>query len=171
MCLWWLCLPRKKKSSSEEDLIGKDLNPEEQKEYEDVEYLAQKRDIKVTIRKSTQAGLAAGLTVMAGVLVAGPVGAAVGGAVGTALATNIAKDVVPLNTLLANTPTEKRGEILRVFRESFKEEFLDTIQGSPELKLMLGGMSIFGVVRYMMDREMIDNEQLKRMDGILRYVT
>ena len=147
------------------------MSPEEIKDFEEVQYMSKKRDIKVTIRKGTQAGVAAGLSVMAGVIVAGPVGAAVGGAVGTAMAVKMSKDVVPLNELLEKTPHNKRGEVLTIFRESFKEEFMDTINGSPELKLLLSGASIFGVVRYMMDRSMLESEQLEKIDKILKYVT
>lgn len=141
------------------------------KDYSDLQHLAQKRQIKVTIRKSTQAGLAAGLTVMAGILVAGPAGALVGGAVGTALASKIAKDVVSLNDLLAETPPNKRPEVLRVFQESFREEFMDTVQRSPELRLVLGGASIIGVVRYMVDRELIQGEQVERLDAVLKRIS
>lgn len=147
------------------------MTPEEIKEFEDVQYMSKKRDVKVTIRKGTQAGVAAGLSVMAGVIVAGPIGAAVGGAVGTAMAMQISKDVVPLNELLEQTPYDKRGEVLTIFRESFKEEFMGTIDRSPELKLLLSGGSIFGVVRYMMDRSMLESEQLEKVDKILKYVT
>jgi hypothetical protein len=159
MCLWWLCPRRQGNDENMEEtnnkttaLVSVMMTPEEIKEYEDVQYMSKKRDIKVTIHKGTQAGVAAGLSVMAGVIVAGPLGAAVGGAIGTALAVKLSKDVVPLNELLEQTPHEKRGEILTIFRDSFKEEFMDTINGSPELKLLLSGASIFGVVRYMMDR-------------------
>lgn len=133
--------------------------------------MSKKREIKVTIRTGTQAGVAAGLSVMAGVIVAGPIGAAVGGAVGTALAVKMSKNVVPLNDLLEQTPYHKRGEVLDIFRQSFKEEFMDTINGSPELKLLLSGASIFGVVRYMMDRNMLESEQLAKIDKLLKYVT
>jgi len=146
------------------------MTAQEQQDYEDLQYLSRKREIKVTIRKGTQAGVAAGLSVMAGVIVAGPVGAMVGGALGTAMAVSIAKDVVSLNQLLEETPPEKRHEVLKNFNESFKEEFLDTINGSPELKLLLGGASIFGIVRYMVDREFLQNEQLERLDGIMRKI-
>jgi len=108
--------------------------------------------------------------VMAGVIVAGPMGAAVCGAAGTAMAMKMSKDVVPLKDLLENTPVHKRPEILRVFRESFQEEFIETVNSSPELKLLFGGMSIFGVVRYMIDKDLLQNEQLERLDGLLKHV-
>ena len=107
---------------------------------------------------------------MAGVIAAGPVGAALGGALGTAMATKIAKNVVSLHDLLEQTPASKRGEIMSEFHESFKEEFLETIQNNPELKLLLGGMTIFGVLRYMVDKDVMQNDQLKRLDGVLRKV-
>jgi hypothetical protein len=132
--------------------------------------MARKREIKVTIRKGTQAGVAAGLSVMAGVIVAGPVGAMVGGAVGTAMAARIAKNVVSLNDLLDATPPEKRHDVIKAFNQSFKEEFLDTINNNPELKLLMGGASIFGVLRYMVDRDLLQNEQLAKLDGVLRHV-
>lgn len=145
-------------------------NPQEQQDYDDLQHLARKREIKVTIRKGTQAGVAAGLSVMAGVIVAGPVGAVVGGAVGTAMAARIAKNVVSLNELLDATPPEKRRDVMRAFNESFKEEFLDTINNNPELRLLMGGASIFGVLRYMVDRDLLQNEQLVRLDGVLKHV-
>ena len=123
---------------------------EDGKDYEDLQHIAMKREIKITMKKSTQAGIAAGLSVMAGVLVAGPVGAVVGGAVGTAMAAKLAKDVVPLTTLLDQTPKENRLEVMNLFRVAFQEEFTETIDSSPELKLLLGGATILGVVRYAM---------------------
>mmetsp|Transcript_15615 Transcript_15615/g.33011 ORF Transcript_15615/g.33011 Transcript_15615/m.33011 type:complete len:192 (+) Transcript_15615:68-643(+) len=146
------------------------LTPEQQAEYDDLVHLATKREIRCTIRKSTQAGMAAGLSVMAGTLVAGPVGAVAGGAIGTALAVNISANIVPLNTLLDQTPPEKRGEVIKLFNEAFKEEFMDTIESSPELKLLLSGRSPLGVVRYMVDRDLIKNEKLEKLDGILSKV-
>ena len=146
------------------------LDPEAQKDYDDLIFLARKREIRVTIRKGTQAGVAAGLSVMAGVIVAGPVGALAGGAVGTALAARIAKNVVSLNELLEHTPPGERRQVLQLYQESFKEEFVDTIQNNAELKLLLGGMSIFGVVRYMVDKELIHSDQLEWLDGILSKV-
>mmetsp|Transcript_35419 Transcript_35419/g.65078 ORF Transcript_35419/g.65078 Transcript_35419/m.65078 type:complete len:202 (-) Transcript_35419:191-796(-) len=146
------------------------LSPEEKQDYEDLRHLAMKRDIKCNIRKSTQAGVAAGLTVMAGTIVAGPMGAVVGGAVGTAMAAKISKNVVPLNDLLEQTPPGERREVLKAFNEAFQEEFNETIRENPELKLLFSGASIFGVVRYMVDRELVQSEQLERLDGILSKV-
>ena len=71
---------------------------------------------------------------------------------------------------LEQTPPGSRREIMSLFNESFKEEFMETIQSSPELKLIMGGASIFGVVRYMVDRELLQNDQLKRLDGIMRKI-
>ena len=144
-----------------------EANEQDASDYEDLRYLAQARDIRCTIRKSTQAGVAAGLSVMAGTVIAGPVGAAVGGAVGTALATSLAKDVVPLNVLLEKPPPGQRHEVLKAFHAIFKEEFKDTIQSSPELKLLLRGRSIFGVVRYMVERDLIEGEKLEKLDRIM----
>lgn len=146
------------------------LTPEQEAEYDDLVHLATVREIRCTIRTSTQAGLAAGLSVMAGTLVAGPVGAAAGGAVGTAIAVSMSKNIVPLNRLLEQTPPEKRGEIIKLFNEAFKEEFTETIEGNPELKLLLNGRTPLGVVRYMVDRDLIQNEKLEKLDGILSKV-
>ena len=146
------------------------LTPEQEAEYDDLVHLATVREIRCTIRTSTQAGLAAGLSVMAGTLVAGPVGAAAGGAVGTAIAVSMSKNIVPLNRLLEQTPPEKRGEVIKLFNEAFKEEFTETIEGNPELKLLLNGRTPLGVVRYMVDRDLIQNEKLDKLDGILSKV-
>ena len=173
MCIWWLCCPpggRQNKAKVNDSLMVEALDPQSQQDYEDLQHLARKREIKVTIRKSTQAGVAAGLSVMAGVIVAGPVGAVVGGALGTAMAVSIAKDVVSLNDLLESTPPSERRAVIQAFNESFREEFLDTIQKSPELKLLLGGGTIFGVLRYMVDRNLLHNKQLERLDAIMRKV-
>jgi len=139
-------------------------------DYEDLEHLAQVRQIRVTIQKGTKAGIAAGLTVTAGTIMAGPVGAILGGAIGTAMAVKIAKDVVPLKELLANTPPENRQKVLDAFNQAFREEFLETVQNSPELKLILSGQSIFGVVRYMVDRDLVKTEKLEKLDGILKKI-
>jgi hypothetical protein len=177
MGFWSLCLPSNKKSSPVQSdaknqalVVASTDDPQEQQDFEDLQHLARKRQIKVTIRKSTQAGVAAGLTVMAGVIVAGPVGAIVGGAVGTVMATCIAKNVVSLNELLEQTPPDKRRLVIQAFNESFKEEFLDTINNNPELRLLMGGATIFGVLRYMVDREILKNDQLEKLDGVLRHV-
>ena len=153
-----------------ESLVVATLSEQEQRDYDDLMHLARKREIRVTIRKSTQAGLAAGLSVMAGTIVAGPVGAMMGGALGTAMACKIAKNVVSLNDLLEQTPQGKRRELITAFRESFKEEFMETINGSPELQLVLSGGSVIGVMRYMVDREIVQSEQLERIDGVLRKI-
>jgi hypothetical protein len=174
MCFWWLCLPSNSDNSNNgsKGKVNNDTMDatQEQKDYEDLQHMARKREIKVTIRKGTQAGVAAGLSVMAGVIVAGPVGAVVGGAVGTAMAAKIARNVVSLNELLEQTPTAKRREVLTAFHESFKEEFMDTIANNPELKLLMGGTSIFGVMRYMVDRELLQNDQMEKLDRVLRRV-
>ena len=182
MCLLWLCCRSanskrgNKNSKTNNDAANLAtlneplLSEQEKRDYDDLLHMARKREIKVTIRKGTQAGLAAGLSVMAGVIVAGPVGAVVGGSLGTLMAAKIAKNVVSLNDLLEQTPQEKRRELMTVFRESFKEEFMDTINGSPELKLILSGASVIGVMRYMVDREILQNEQLERIDGVLRKI-
>jgi len=146
------------------------LTPEQAAEYEDLEHIAKKREIRCTIRTSTQAGLAAGISVMAGTIVAGPAGAVAGGALGTALAAKLSKNVVPMNKILADTPPGKRAEVVKIFNEAFKEEFMDTIDSSPELKLLLRGRHPIGVVRYMVDRDLIKDDKLKKLDGILSKV-
>mmetsp|Transcript_43867 Transcript_43867/g.74882 ORF Transcript_43867/g.74882 Transcript_43867/m.74882 type:complete len:216 (+) Transcript_43867:241-888(+) len=156
------------KADAETD--NKGLTAEQVADYENLQYLATKREIQCTIRKSTKAGLAAGISVMAGTLVAGPAGSVAGGAVGTALAAKISKDVVPLNKLLEETPPAKRGEVLKLYNEAFKEEFMDTIQNSPELKLLVSSHSPLSIVRYMVDRDLIKSEKLKKLDGILKKV-
>jgi hypothetical protein len=145
-------------------------NADHAKDYKDLEHIARKREIRVTIRKGTQAGVAAGLTVMTGVIMAGPVGAIIGGAIGTAVASRMAKNVVSLNDLLQATPAEKRKEVLAAFHESFQDEFNESIRQNPELKLLMSGTSIFGVTRYMLDRELLKDDQLKRLDGILKRI-
>jgi hypothetical protein len=161
----------KKPLSPESSLIPEyDSSSTDRADYEDLQHIARKREIRITIRQGTKAGVAAGLSVMAGVIMAGPPGAIIGAAVGGALAHSISRDVVSLNDLLQATPVKKRHEILKVFHESFKEEFIDTIQNNPELRLVMGGQSIFGVMRYMVDRELLQNDQLVRLDKILRKV-
>jgi hypothetical protein len=107
---------------------------------------------------------------MAGTIAAGPPGAIVGGAVGTALAVKIAKGVVPLKDVLDRSPPAQRKEVLKMFHASFKEEFEESIKGNPELKLLMAGGSIFGVVRYMVDRDLIESERLDKLDEILSKV-
>ena len=169
MVCFWLCCPSssRKQANKAEHLLA---DPSENQDFEDLQALATKREIKVTIKKGTQAGIIAGLSVMAGVIVAGPVGAAAGGAFGTAVAMHMSQNVVTLNQLLEQTPPAKRHEVLQLFRESFTEEFTETIQSSPELKLLVGGTSILGIMRYAVDRKMLKNEQLEKVDGILRKV-
>jgi len=133
-------------------------------------YIAQKRDIKVTIQKGVQAGIVAGLCVTSGVIVAGPVGAVAGGAVGTALAASMSRNVTPLKQLLEETPREKRAAVYRVFREALKEEFQDGFTESPELRLLLGGGSVISVMRYCLDKDLIENEKLERLDNILKTI-
>lgn len=174
MVCCWLCCPsnsRQKNDRADHLLIADpDASADANQDFEHLQHLAAKREIKVTIRKGTQAGIVAGLSVMAGTIVAGPVGAAAGGAFGTAVAMHMAKDVVSLNQLLEQTPPEKRNEVLQLFRESFREEFTDTIQSSPELKLLVGGTTVLGIMRYAVDRNLLKNDQLERVDGILRKV-
>jgi hypothetical protein len=141
------------------------------KDYDDLIYLANKREIKVTIQASTKAGIAAGLAVMGGVLVAGPIGAAVGGAVGTVMAVGMSRNTVGLNKLLEDTPREQRGDVVKLFTEAFRDEFQDTIQGNPELKFLLRGGTPISVVRYMVERDIIKDQNVKKLDGILTKIT
>jgi len=143
----------------------------DKQEYEDLLYLARVRAVKVTVNKATMAGLVAGLCVMAGVVVAGPVGAAAGGAVGTAVAMRHAEGVLTLTKLLEDTPPKKRGEVCKIFAEALKEEFEETIRSNPELKVIMGAGSPVHVVRYMVERDIIKNDQMKRMDTILSKIS
>ena len=175
MVCCWLCCPsssssKRRQPDKAEHLLVEPPTVDEDEDFEHLQSLATKREIKVTIRKGTQAGIVAGLSVMAGVIVAGPVGAVAGGAFGTAVAAHMAKNVVTLNQLLEQTPTHKRHEVLQLFRESFREEFTETIHSSPELKLLIGGTSILGIMRYAIDRQLLKNEHLEKVDGILRKV-
>lgn len=149
---------------------GEELDPQETKDFADLQHLAAKRDIRCTIRKGTQAGVAAGLSVTAGTIAAGPPGAVVGGVVGTALAAKIARGVVPLRDVLERSPPAQRREVLRLFHASFKEEFEASIRDNPELKLLMARGSIFGVVRYMVDRDLIESKRLEKLDNILSKV-
>ena len=190
MCCFRLCccccFPRSKKDNAtstvplteEEKRIAElkqqalkaPLTAEEEKDYDNLVYIAQKREIRVTIQKGTQAGLAAGLMVMGGVIVAGPVGAVVGGAAGTALAASISQGVVSLSELLNQTPAAKRGEVYRCFSEAMKEEFQDGFTENPELRLLMGGGSIVSVMRYALDKDLVENEKLEKLDIILKKI-
>lgn len=178
MVCCWLCCPSKSSHSNgkQEQLLSTTednsviVTADDQADFENLQHLAVKREIKVTIQKGTQAGIVAGLSVMTGVIVAGPIGAVAGGAFGTAVAASLARNTVSLQTLLQQTPASQRHEVLQLFRESFREEFTETIQSNPELKLLIGGMTILGVMRYAVDRNLLANEQLKRVDGILSKV-
>lgn len=150
--------------------LTKPLTEDEVRDYENLMYIAQKREIKVTIQKGTQAGIAAGLLVMGGVIVAGPVGAVVGGAIGTGVAASISQNVVSLSQLLDQTPPEKRGQVYRVFSEAMREEFQQGFTENPELRLLLSGGSVVSVVRYCLDRDMIENEKLEKLDNILKKI-
>eukprot|EP00527_Entomoneis_sp_CCMP2396_P003091 CAMPEP_0198138744 /NCGR_PEP_ID=MMETSP1443-20131203/2143_1 /TAXON_ID=186043 /ORGANISM="Entomoneis sp., Strain CCMP2396" /LENGTH=147 /DNA_ID=CAMNT_0043800655 /DNA_START=165 /DNA_END=608 /DNA_ORIENTATION=- len=146
------------------------MTEEEEKDFENLLYIARKRELRVTIQNGTQAGVLAGLCVMGGVIVAGPVGAIVGGAIGTGVAVSLSQNVVTLNDLLQQTPPAKRGEVYRVFSEALKEEFQDGFQENPELRVLLGGGTVLSVLRYCLDRDLIENEKLERMDNILRKI-
>jgi hypothetical protein len=146
------------------------MTQEDYEDYEDLQHLAYKRDIKITIRKGAEAGLVAGLSVMFGVIVAGPVGAVVGGTVGTALAENMSRNVVSLYELLERTPVSGRRKVLKAFRESLQEEFMDMIVNNPELQFLMCRSSIFGVLRYLVDRDLLKRVRLESLDKILRRV-
>ena len=90
MCLTYYCCWRRKNKPSasttsnasgkpltEEDIrlqelrtqqLQQPLTDDESRDFANLVYIAQKRDIRVTIQKGTQAGLAAGLCVMGGVI-------------------------------------------------------------------------------------------------------
>lgn len=153
------------------DTAEKNLTAEEEKEFDDLVHIAQKRNVKITVKKGTQAGFAAGLCIMGGTVVGGPVGAVVGGVIGTGIATKISKQVVSLKQISKETPRGKRLQVYKVFSEALQEEFHDGFQENPELKLLLGGGSIIGVMRYCLDRDMIESDRLERLDGILKRFT
>jgi hypothetical protein len=149
---------------------GRPLTPEEAQDFDNLVYIARKRQVKVTVKTGAKAGLAAGLCVMGGVLVAGPVGAVVGGAVGTAMAASMSHNVITLNDLLEQTPAAKRAEVYHIFREAIQEEFQDGFTSNPELRLLLSGGTIMGVTRYCLDRDLIESEKLEALDNILSKV-
>ena len=146
------------------------LSEEETKDFQNLVYIAQKRDIRVTIQKGTQAGLAAGLCVMGGVIVAGPVGAVAGGAVGTALAASISRNVVSLSELLDQTPADQKGEVYRLFSEAMREEFQDGFTDNPELRVLMSGCSVVSVMRYALDKDLVESEKLEKLDIILKKI-
>ena len=149
---------------------GTPLTEEEEKDYENLIYIAKKRQIKVTVKTGAKAGMMAGLMVMGGVIVAGPIGAVVGGAIGTAAAASMSTNTVTLNELLIQTPPEKRGEVYRLFQDSMKEEFQQGFTESPELRLLLSGGTIMGVMRYCLDRDLIESDKLQKLDNILAKI-
>ena len=145
------------------------LTTEEQRlEYENLIYIAQKRNVRVTVQKSTQAGIAAGLCVMGGTIIAGPVGALAGGTVGTVMAASIARHVVPLYQLLEQTPPEQRTEVYHMYAQAIRDEFQNGFVENPELRLVMGGGSITSVLRYAMDRNMMEREKLEKLDALLK---
>lgn len=146
------------------------LNEEEAKDFQNLVYIAQKRDIRVTIQKGTQAGLAAGLCVMGGVIVAGPVGAMAGGAVGTALAASISRNVVSLSELLDQTPANQKGEVYRLFNEAMREEFQQGFTDNPELRVLMSGCSVVSVMRYALDKDLVESDKLEKLDVILKKI-
>lgn len=146
------------------------LNEEEAKDFQNLVYIAQKRDIRVTIQKGTQAGLAAGLCVMGGVIVAGPVGAMAGGAVGTALAASISRNVVSLSELLDRTPANQKGEVYRLFNEAMREEFQQGFTDNPELRVLMSGCSVVSVMRYALDKDLVESDKLEKLDVILKKI-
>ena len=83
------------------------------------------------------------------------------------MASKIAKNVVSLAEILESTPVHKRHLVIIACNDAFREEFLETVLESPELKLIFGGQSIFSVVRYMVDRNLIASEKLETLDWIL----
>jgi len=146
------------------------LTLQEEEDFENLMYIAQKRNVQVTVQKGTQAGVAAGICVCGGILVGGPVGAVVGGAIGTLLAAKMSKRVVSLKQMLKETPRGKRRQVYRVFKEAIREELEGGFSEIPELKLLLGGGSIMSVTRYCLDRDMMEREKLERLDRVLQKV-
>ena len=101
---------------------------------------------------------------------AGPVGALAGGAMGTALAASISRHVVSLSDLLVDTPADRKGEVYRLFSEAMKEEFQDAFTQNSELRLLMGGGSIISVMRYALDKDLIETEKLEKLDVILKRI-
>jgi hypothetical protein len=99
-------------------------------------------------------------------------GAVAGGTLGTIVATQMAatNHTVSLQQLLADTPVQERHKVVQIFRNAFHKEMMDTIQSNPELKLLVGGTSILGIVRYAVDRKLLSNDKLERVDHILRKI-
>jgi len=157
-------------TAKDPEVIAVPLTEEEQRDFEDLVYIAQKRNVKITIQRGAQAGIVAGLMVMGGVIAAGPVGAAVGGGIATGLAISLSKNVVSLKDLLQDTPPDKRRQVYELFAKAIREEFQDGFLENPELNLMLGGGTVISVVRYCLDRDIIENEKLEKLDGILRKI-
>lgn len=144
---------------------------DEEEDYEHLIHIAQKRNVQVTVQKGTKAGIITGLLVMGGVIIAGPVGAVVGGAIGTGLAaTVISRKVVSVQSLLQETPRAQRREVYRVFSEAIQAEFRQGFQSNPDLHYLLSkkkGMVTMSVLKYCLDRKMMDREKLQKLDGIL----
>ena len=57
-----------------------------------------------------------------------------------------------------------------LFSEAMREEFQDGFTDNPELRLMMGGGSIVSVMRYALDKDLIENEKLEKLDGILKRI-
>ena len=70
--------------------------------------------------------------------------------------------------MLKQTPLGEKRKVFKVFSEAMKEEFQDGFQENPELKLLLGGGGIIGVMRYCLDRDMIESERLEKLDLLLK---
>ena len=102
--------------------------------------------------------------------VAGPVGALAGGAMGTALAASISRHVVSLSDLLVDTPADRKGEVYRLFSEAMQEAFQDGFTQNSELRLLMGGGSIISVMRYALDKDLIETEKLEKLDVILKRI-
>jgi len=94
----------------------------------------------------------------------------VGGGIATGLAISLSKNVVSLKDLLQDTPPDKRRQVYELFAKAIREEFQDGFLENPELNLMLGGGTVISVVRYCLDRDIIENEKLEKLDGILRKI-
>ena len=143
-------------------------------DYEDLIQVARQRKLHITVHTGTKAGIVTGLLVMGGVIVAGPVGAVVGGTLGTGWAIRASHGSgVSVAQIFRETPLKDRPKVCREVVEALKSEFSDGLASHPEVKLMLskkkGRMgTTMSVVKYCLDKRMMDDTKLQKLDDILQ---
>ena len=170
------CIPTSgspsQEASSRDPLLLLTPQTVETQDFFHLQHLVAEREHKLTLFKGAQAGLVAGLSVMMGGALGGPIGAVVGGGFAMTMAAHVAKDVVSLHQMLQDIPPERRNQVLQMSSDSFRREFTEAIEGTPELRLLSedDDASILGMMRYGVDRHLFKDEQLERVDGILRKV-